>query len=141
MFVQVTSDVSRYLQAALSVPVQSMYFLDESGFGVSDCMRSYEWGEGRIHITQRYTRKPYVNIIAVIRYDQILAVSVIPTTNSTTFTDFVVNALTPQLPPNSMLIQDNHPVYRAALVLDEVYEAFQVKNIGHVFFPPYSDIL
>jgi len=127
-----------YLRAALSFHPSRFYFLDESGFGVSDCTRSYGWGKGRIHLVHRFQRQPQRNVIAVIGYEGVLVSVLVPTTNTTTFLDTVITYIFPLLPSHSMLIMDNHPVHRRQLVINTLSEAFAPQHIGLGFLPVYS---
>ncbi len=115
-----------------------LFFLNESGFGVSDCTRAYGWGRGRIHIVHRYQRQPQRNVVLVIGYYGVLISVLVPTTNTDTFLDVINTHILPLLPSHSMLIMDNHPVHRRALVVDAISQAFAPHSIGLGFLPPYS---
>jgi transposase len=132
------SDRCCYLRAALSFHPSRLFFLDESGFGVADCSRSYGWGKGRIHIVHRFQRRPQHNVIAVVGYDGVVVTSLVPTTNSNTFLLTVLNDVLPRLPPHTMLIMDNHPVHRTLQVRQEIEATFARHNIGLGFLPVYS---
>jgi len=123
-----------------NLPIQLLYFYDESGFTGSDSIRTHGWSNGRRieMITPYYSKYTSYNLLCVIGPNGIIACSVHQgSTRGTDMCNFFVDYVLNVIPANSLIIMDNYPMHHGdagtalALILS-------LKNCSLIYLPPYS---
>ena len=115
---------------------KTIIYLDESGFSV-DCPRTHGYsnkGE-RCLGKKNWHAKGRTNVIGAIQNNQLLAVRLFDcSVDSNVFYAWLIEALIPELPPESVVVMDNASFHKR----NDMEESLKKENHTLLFLPPYS---
>lgn len=125
-----------YLASIAEVPVENLYFLDETGVDLNTIKRKY----GRASVgkkastIRKYVRTKRLNLLSCIGWKGLTGYRIIEdATSSIDFNSFV-NDLLPAIPLGSVLVIDNASFHQAAAL----QAAVELQGMQLIFLPPYS---
>lgn len=125
-----------YLAAIATIPVEKLYFLDETGVDLQTIKRRY----GRAKVGQaattirKYVRTKRLNLLSCIGWKGVVGFRIIEdSTSSIDFNSFVTELLS-AIPEGSTLVLDNASFHQSTALQATV----ELNGLDFVFLPPYS---